>query len=84
MQHITDSWCSQIRSTAIMVLISFLNTHMNLLHACRERQHGISRIFILHTKNQTVTIIMYVLVIVIVLLNTSDSSRNFREYLWSL
>ena len=60
--------------------------HTWIYSALAERdksgQHGISRIFISHKKNQTVIIKMYV--IVIVLLNTNDSSRKLRGYLWGL
>ena len=38
MECVEDLWHSPIRSTAIMVLITFLNSHMDLLSTDEERQ----------------------------------------------
>ena len=38
MQCIADLWCCPIRSTVIIVVITFLNLHLDLLSTDKERQ----------------------------------------------
>ena len=42
MQHVTDSWCSLIWSTAIMIVIAFLDLHSDLLSTDEERQEWVT------------------------------------------
>ena len=42
MQHVTDSWCSLIGSTAIMIVIAFLDLHSDLLSTDEEKQKWVT------------------------------------------
>lgn len=42
MQHVVDSWYSPIGSTAIMIVIAFLNSHSDLLSTDEERQERVT------------------------------------------
>ena len=42
MQHVVDLWCSPIGSTAIMIVIAFLNSHSDLLSTVEERQEWVT------------------------------------------
>ena len=42
MQCIMDLWCSPIRSTAIMIVITFLNSHLDVFSTDKERQEWVT------------------------------------------
>ena len=45
MQHIVDLWHSPIRSTEIMIVIAFLNLHLDVFSTDEERQEWVTWYF---------------------------------------